>query len=130
MSFLFPKDEPEVIPPAIQAARRFLEAQEAELARRAGFHEKFYREFWDGSVTPDEIMEAMGQLGVTFLQTAGASAEHLATLAAIAGKPLTDLVPERYINPRRVFIPNQDGTVTLEPPQEGFDAWGRPIIEE
>jgi hypothetical protein len=54
----------------------------------------------------------------------------LEALAEIAGGELTDLISLEYVIPRREFIPAEDGTATLAPPDEGFDAWGRPIPEE
>ena len=89
--------------------------------------------FWDSSDTPDDILAELNSLGGAGLLLASASEniEHIARLAGIVGKQITDFLPEDQWVPRRAFIPTESG-VTLAPPADGYDAWGKliPIIEE
>jgi hypothetical protein len=61
------------------------------------------------------------------LGSASESVEHIARLAAMVKKQLTDFLPADQWMPRREFVPASDGTVTLAPPAAGFDAWGREL---
>jgi hypothetical protein len=71
----------------------------------------------------------MGTNASRMLAAASESADHLQTLADIAGVELFELIPLEYIIPRRAFVLAADGSATLLPPEEGYDAWGRPIPE-
>jgi hypothetical protein len=68
---------------------------------------------------------SMGSNAALTLAAAGENVEHIGRLAAIIGKEVTDFLPAEYWQARRSFQPQQDGTVTLAAPADGFDAWGR-----
>jgi len=102
--------------PAQAIARELIDAANNELQRRVNNHRAAFAKFWRSAATPDEILEAMGTDAVLWLSAASESVQHVARLAAIAGKELTDfLPPEDFLSPRE-FIPHEDGTVTLSPP--------------
>jgi hypothetical protein len=110
-------------------AENMLAGLNATLSQRIDDHRKSFRAFWNSPATPDEILAAMGANAGKLLAAAGENVEHIATLAAIAGKTLHDfLAPENYV-PRRAITIAEDGTGTLAEPAPGFDAWGRPIPE-
>jgi hypothetical protein len=101
----------------------------AEIDNRVRTQRNQYRAFWDSPVTPDAILEQWGQRGTMMLAAAGENVEHLTKLAAFVGKTLSDIIDLSFVIPRREFVPHEDGKVTLEPPAEGYDAWGREIVE-
>jgi len=89
-----------------------------------------YREFWDSPETPDAILAAMGPAALPWLQSAGTFVDALIKLAEAATSPLAREWIATYILPRRAFaVDPKTGTVTLAPPADGFDAWGRAIEE-
>jgi hypothetical protein len=49
--------------------------------------------------------------------------DHIARLAALVGKSVTEFLGEEDWKPRREFIPTKEGII-LGPPSEGFDLWG------
>lgn len=131
---LIPKTTPEVTA-AQSIVDRIIDDLNAELLRRVSVHKRNFSGFWDESPTPDELLEAMGDKAQTILSVAGENVDHIQRLAAILGLTLADLLPAEYWQPRRAFVPGPNGTLTLAPPAEGYDAWGRlipvpePIIE-
>ena len=127
---LIPQTTPETIPPAQQIAERMIHHINAELAHRVDFHAKGFRAFWDSPETPDAILAAMGQAAPLVLGASRENLRNIGTLAAMVGKTLDDFISPADYEPRREFVVAQDGTITLAPPAEGFDAWGRKIIEE
>jgi hypothetical protein len=106
-----------------------LEQVNSSLARRIDEHRTRYAAFWKTyQWTPDEILQQFGTSAVIWLQAAAESVRHIDDLAKIVGKTIADFLPASDYIPPRAFIPGQDGTVTLEPPAEGYDAWGRAIL--
>ena len=120
-----PKPEAQII------ADDMLAKLNANMGERVHAHQTMYRAFWSSSVTPDEIIAAMGTNAGTLLGLASASVAHLATLAAIAGKSLHDFIqPSQYL-PKREIIIAPDGTGTIAE-KFGHDAWGNfiPVPED
>jgi hypothetical protein len=63
------------------------------------------------------------------LATASENLTGFARLATLAGKTLNDVIAPTDYMPRRQFLVDAEtGAVTLAPPADGFDAWGRPIV--
>ncbi len=118
------------MPDAERIARHMLHRVNASLAERVHEHQAGFRAFWDSSVTPDDILAAMGGNAALMLATAGENVGHIGRLADIVGKTVEDFLPAEHWMPRRQFILANDGTATLAPPADGFDAWGREIPEE
>lgn len=114
---------------AEQIADRMISAFNAEIDNRVRTQRNQYCAFWDSPVTPDAILEQWGQRGTMMHAAAAENVEHLTKLAAFVGKTLPDIIDMSFVIPRREFIPHEDGTVTLAPPAEGYDAWGREIVE-
>jgi hypothetical protein len=126
---LIPIPPPLVQPSAKKAAESLLEHINAELRRRVEYHSQRYAEFWDSADLPDDILAEMGTNARTFYAAAGENIESIGRIAALVGLTANDFIsPEQYA-PRREVIIAEDGSATLAPPDEGFDAWGRPIPE-
>lgn len=87
---------------------------------RAAHRDGFRRVWEDPNLTPDEVIAQMGTRGVGIMSTAWALVQLLLTIDP------NSLTPEQYL-PRRGLVFNDDGTVSLLPPPEGYNAWGRPI---
>ena len=119
-------------PPAVQTlARAELSHVNAALARRIDEHRIRFAAFWrDYGHTPDDILEAMGPTAIIWLMAANESVEHVARLAAIVGKTVGDFLDaEDRVPPRAFIVGDAPGyAVTLAPPAEGQDAWGRPLV--
>ena len=115
------------IPPAQVIAQHMLHRVNASLAERVHEHKAGFRAFWDSPEAPDDILAAMGDKAAIMLATAGENVDHIGRLAAIVGKTVEDFLPAEHWQPRREFVVAQDGTVTLAPPADGYDAWGREI---
>lgn len=124
---LIPITEPPQTPAAQAAATSLLAHVNAELARRVDYHAARYADFWESPIRPDDILAAMGPLAQVMLAAAAENVEHIGRLAAIVGKQVTDFLPAEQWQPRRAFQPQTDGTVTLAPPADGYDDWGRLI---
>jgi hypothetical protein len=101
------------------------------LAARVQAHKEMYSAFWDSQDTPDDILAELNAIGGAGILLASASenVDHIARLAGLVGKSVTDFLSEEDFVPRRAFIPTKEG-VTLAPPAEGFDLWGKEILEE
>jgi hypothetical protein len=99
----------------------------AVLAQRVFDHQSGFRLFWESSETPDAILAALGVNAQLVLAAAGENVNHLTRLAAFAGKQLSDFLSDSEWIPPREFVPGLNGTMTLTPPAEGFDAWGNAI---
>lgn len=123
-----PTPEPE--PLAVQIAKSEIERLNAEFIRRVDIHKASFTRFWDGPVTPDEIIEgcrtAREQADLAYIALAGESYRHLATMASSLGQDINDFIPAEYYEPRRA-ISVVDGQIVLAPPAEGYDAHGRLI---
>lgn len=120
-----PQNQP---PVAMLRAENLMLAANQQLEARINAHRNMYSDFWDAyNATPDEIVAAMGTSATAFLAIAQESVEHIARLAAVVGKQLTDFFPAEDWQPRRELIPHEDGTVTIGPPAEGMDLHGKPI---
>lgn len=119
---------PPVKPEAEQIAELMLHKLNATLAQRVHDHGMFFRTFWRGNATPDDILAAMGAHGAILLAAASENLEHISRLAAIVGKTLHDFISPADYTPPRAFVISQTG-ITLEPPATGFDAWGNAIPE-
>jgi hypothetical protein len=116
-------------PEAQRIADLLLHKVNASLTERLHEHRVNYSTFWDSGESPDAILEAMGSNAYLFLMSAGENIDHIGRLAALVGKQVTDFIaPEMFI-PRRAFIIAQDGSATLAPPADGFDAHGNAITE-
>ena len=120
---------PEPVPPVLEAyTKNELAHVNSSLARRVEEHVTRYAAFWrDYRFTPDEILSEMGASAIIWLQAAAESVNHIGRLAGIVGKSVTDFMSPADFVPPRDFIVGQDGVVTLAPPAEGQDSWGRPI---
>ena len=96
-------------------------------------HSKIYHKFWDSELTPDEILNALNERGLAnhVLTFASTNITHFAEFAEKAGKTLDDIIDESEWKPRRAFTVNGN-EVGLEPPADGYDAWGNliPVVEE
>jgi hypothetical protein len=98
-----------------------------ELSRRIENHSREFHRFWDSAATPDDILAAMGPYAKLMLAASRANLENIHKLAQMVGKTLHDAISPEHWYPRRAFIEGEDGSVTLALPDEGFDAWGRPL---
>ena len=89
---------PDSRPPVAEAiAAGLLRQVEQEALRRAGEHIDGHRAFWESpEASPQQIADAMNGSAVLFLKIARANVEHLASVAAIIGKPLDALLPPQY----------------------------------
>ena len=141
---LYQLPTPEPRPSAEQKAEAMMVYLQSHAQTRFAYHVRAFQEFWDSPETPDELLEALNKLildlpgggkspaSAILLGFAGENLEHLTKMAGAIGLTLTDFIPKELFMPRRQFIPNPDGTISLAPPAEGYDAWGRliPVIEE
>ena len=140
----FPTITPPTPAPLIeQIAENLFAHLSPEVERRKAIHRPLYQGFWNSPETPDAILAEMSSHVVTLhngstttraklmLQMAGENVESMARIAAFIGCGLSDLLPDAEWMPRRAFVVHADGTVTLAPPAEGYDAWGNliPILE-
>jgi hypothetical protein len=127
---LFELPQPPEAPRPERVAERLLARLNAEIGRRSEQHASDFHAFWDDPIcTPDEILAAMGDAAPIMLATASENLEGFTRLAALVGKTLNDVIAPADYMPRRQFIVDeQTGAVTLAPPADGFDAWGRPIV--
>jgi hypothetical protein len=127
---IIPIPPPIEIPEVQRIAISELSFVNASLARRVDEHKMRFVAFWRNyKHTPDSILAEMGSSAIIWLAVAGESVEHIGRLAAIVGKTVNDFLPVDMYVPPRAFIVHEDYSVTLADPQEGFDAWGRPIVE-
>jgi hypothetical protein len=116
--------------PAAQIAEEMILQFNRQIDERLAVQRNQYRAFWDSPVPPDDILTEWGPRAAMMLAAASENVEHLGKLAAFLGKQLADLIPLSLILPRREFIVDHaTGNVTLAPPADGHDAWGRPIPE-
>lgn len=114
--------------PAIEIeVEDFLATTESMLARRVEDHKTLYHRFWDSPHTPDALLAEMGANALPMLLAARENLESIERLAILGGEVLTDYIPASSCEPRRDFLVAENGTVTLSPPAEGFDAWGDPV---
>ena len=109
-------------PEAQRIADMLLHKVNASLAERVHEHCANYSAFWDSAETPDSILAAMGTNAELFLMSAKENIEHIAHLAALVEKQAIDFIAPTNFIPRRAFIIAQDGSATLAPPADGFDA--------
>ncbi len=116
-----------VKPDAEIIASKMLHSVNASLAQRVFDHQSGFRAFWESSETPDAILEALGTNAQLVLAAAGENINHIGRLAAFAGKTVSDFLSDSEWMPRRDFVPGSNGTMTLAPPADGFDAWGNAI---
>lgn len=136
----FPTITPPTPAPLIeQIAENLFAHLSPEVERRKAIHHSLYQGFWNSPEPPDEILAEMSSHVVPLhdgstttraklmLQMAGENVESMARIAGFIGCELNDLLPESEWMPRRAFIPQLDGTVTLAPAAEGYDAWGNLI---
>jgi hypothetical protein len=124
---IIPLPDPLPPTPAQRSALSILAQVNSAAGQAVERHQKLYTAFWDAEAAPDEILAEMGKHAATMLAAAAESARHLSSLAAIAGLKLDDIISPAFIEPRRAFQVNADGTATLAPPADGHDAWGKPI---
>lgn len=126
---IIPLPDPLPPTPAQRSALSILAQVNSAAGQAVERHQRLYSAFWDAEATPDEILAEMGTNAATMLAAAAESARHLSSLAAIAGLSVDDLISPAFVEPRRAFQVNADGTATLAPPADGHDAWGRPLPE-
>lgn len=126
---LFPIPTPPIDPPAESIARSLLTHANRSLDERAAEHRARFHEFWDGPVPPADVAAGMGDLGAAYIAAATESVRHIATLAAIAGKTLDEVLPPADYAPRLPLVANDDGTLSVGT-DEDLDAWGRPIAAQ
>lgn len=115
-------------PDRVLVARHLKASINVELQRRIENHYAGYRSFWDAPCTPDEVLAELGTDARAVIEASRANLRNLHELALLVGKTLLDFMPAENWMPRREFILNADGSATLAPPAEGFDAWGKPIL--
>lgn len=114
---------------AAREAEAIIDGVNAQIESRVKFHITGFRQFWGPGETPDARLAAMGTRAKIYHSLAKENLEHIARMAAILGGTLHDYIaPELYVPPR-AFVFAEDGSGTLEPPAEGFDAWGNLIPE-
>lgn len=113
---------------ATMLAEEMLCRLNGSLAERVHDHRVGFAKFWDSPETPDDIIAAMESNAGVLLAAAGENVEHIGRLAAIVGKTVLDFLPADHWTPRREIIIAEDGTGTIAPPAEGYDAWGRLIL--
>lgn len=107
-----------------------------QLKDRCNVHIRNFVSLWDESLTPDAILANMAERAQKIIGCAGENKDHIERVSIILGVDLEELLPAKYWQPRRAFIPGPNGTMTLAPPADGYDAWGRlvpvpePIIED
>ena len=128
MSDLIPIPPAPVVPAIESFAVNELAHVNASLARRIEEHTTRFGAFWRTyDFTPDAILLQFGSSAIIWLQAAAESVDHINRLAGIVGKTIADFMPSTDYVPPRAFVVAADGTVTLEPPADGYDAWGRLI---
>ena len=126
---IIPIPPPIEIPEVEKIAINELACVNASLARRVEEHKARFNAFWKNyNHSPESILEAMGPSAILWLAIAGESIEHIGRLAAIVGKTVEDFIPREMFIPPRPFIINEDMSVTVTPPDEGYDSWGRKIV--
>lgn len=121
-------------PPAKPLAEQIAESElirlNAEFIRRVDIHKASFTRFWDGPVTPDEIIEGCRaikpQADLAYIALAGESYRHLAAMASSLGHDINDFIPAEYYEPRRK-IGMVEGKIVLSAPADGYDAHGRLI---
>jgi len=123
---IIPLPQPVPPTPAERGALSILAHVNSAAAQAVERQKLLYGMFWDAEATPDELLVEMGDNAPRMLAAAGESVRHLTSLAEIAGVQLPELIDLAYVLPRREFVVT-DGVVTLTPPAEGHDLWGRPI---
>jgi hypothetical protein len=126
---IIPLPNPPPPSPAQRSALNILAHINSASGQAVQRHIELFKSFWDAPSTPDEILEQIGTNASRMLAAASESAEHLQSLAVIAGVELSELIPLEFIIPRRAFAIASDGSATLLPPADGHDAWGRLIPE-
>jgi hypothetical protein len=116
-------------PPAIQLfANGELAHVNSALQRRIDEHKTRFGAFWRTyDYTPDDILINFGSNALVWLQAASESVDHINRLAELDGKTIADFMPSTDYVPPRDFIVDAQGGVTLAPPADGYDAWGRLI---
>lgn len=83
-------------------------------------HREGFRRVWEDQLTPDEVVAQMGTRAVGIMSSSWALVQLLLTIDP-------NIMQPAQFMPRRGLTMNQDGTVTLAPPPDGYDAWGRPL---
>lgn len=117
-------------PEADRIARDLLMSLPTANAQMIEIHRAGFFKVWrNPNVTPDAILAALGSNAWRLLSAAQVSVTNLQAIAAITSNTIDDIMPREWWYPPREFIPHDDGTVTLAPPADGFDAWGNPIPE-
>lgn len=124
---------PQITPARAARLAMSEKANAAKLARIQTQRESFDI-FWNSEATPDEILEDFGTDALRMLVSAQESVRHIATIAGLSGDELADVLPDECHVPRREFVVeiidgSPTGRVTLAPPADGYDAWGRQIPE-
>ena len=120
-------------PATTVAARRLIQTVNDEITGRVARYQTNHWAFWGrfDELTPDEVLVAMGNAALPWLLFVRAERASFEAFAALAGTNLVGLIGEPFTDPPRAFqIDPQTGAVTLGPPADGHDAWGRLIPTE
>jgi len=123
---------PTTPPPAREAqddiADEFCTQINAEFGRRIEEHKRLWAVLWlNPSATPAQIVAALGPRAAGIFAASRANVQHLAACAALAGGDLASIGLADFVQPPLEVTIHPDGTVTLAPPADGFDAWGRQL---
>ncbi len=122
---------PAGITPAMKKAAELLTALDEITAQRRRDQQRLYQLLWNSPPPPDDVIAAMGADALTFLRVAQESVRHLGELGTIRANDATAFFPPGCVEPRRQFsVDPNTGAVTLEPPADGFDAWGLPVAPD
>jgi hypothetical protein len=126
MTYITPPPR-QTTPLADQIADRIIHRVNAQLAELVHQQKAGYAEFWDASETPDAIIAGMRTNAAKAIGAASRVIDLIADLAPLLGTSLAEALPAEHWMPRREIIFAGDGSATLAPPADGFDAWGRLI---
>ncbi len=83
-------------------------------------HREGFRRVWEDQLTPDEVVAQMGSRAGGIMASSWALVQLLLTIDP-------NILQENQYMPRRGLKFHEDGTVTLDSPPEGYDAWGKLI---
>lgn len=115
-------------PIAVTKAEALVVQFNHSIQNRVREHREGFQAVWrDYTVTPDDLIAAWGPRACYMLGAAQENLRHIGTLAALLGQTLDDFIKPEDYEPVRGLTPNADGTVTIAPIVEGFDAWGRKL---
>ena len=116
MTPMFTGPAPPTEPIARTIARQILRKVSEEAQRRLAVQQQVFAEVWrNPDASAADIFAEMGPEAVKFMQLGGVNVEHAATVAAVNGQTLADVLDESDWLPPVPYTLNPDGTVTLNP---------------